>query len=555
MKQKTDQGKNNVQGGVRKSMSWLHTWVGLVLSVVLYFMFITGSFGYFNHEIDRWMRPELPTTSALPPANQMVESAAARLQARMPDAKAWYVSFPAGRAAQALSIYGEPKELANGKTPDALEERLDPATGLPFVGVRKTGGGDLLYRMHYSLHYVPYNIAVYIVGLATMFMLIAIATGVVVHKKIFKDFFTFRPAKGQRSWLDAHNLSSVMALPFFVVITYSGLVFYTFDYLPSVKWAAYGFGEQGNKAFERERTANEADVEPSGRAAPLVALAPLVAQAEARWGSGKVAYLTVSHPGDANARVHIEQSSRDKVTRSAETLVFDGTNGVLLKHRSADTHTADDVFASVMLALHEGHFAAPLLRWIYFASGLLGAAMIATGLVLWSSKRRQKLRADEPAAAGLRFVEHFNVGIIVGLPMAVAAYFWANRLLPAAWEARADWEMHVLFITWAMALLHAALRPLQRAWQEQLWATAALFALLPVINAATTRIHLGRTLPAGDWVLVGFDVMALVTAAATAAVAANLHRRGKRMTLTRFGGEATAASGGEATATPLRATA
>src|SRR5256885_4150372 len=53
----------------------------------------------------------------------------------------------------------------------------------------------------------------WIVGFATMLMFVAIITGVITHKKIFTDFFTFRPRKGQRSWLDAHNATAVLALP------------------------------------------------------------------------------------------------------------------------------------------------------------------------------------------------------------------------------------------------------------------------------------------------------------------------------------------------------
>jgi uncharacterized iron-regulated membrane protein len=516
------------RGGFRQSMTWLHTWVGLVLGVVLYFMFITGSFGYFHDEIDRWMRPELPAQAALPTAPQMAERGVERLQQRMPDARGWYVSMPEPRAVQAVSIYGEPQPVTQGPEPDPLEEVLDPATGAPFVGVRATGGADLLYRMHYALHYIPYDVAIYIVGVATMFMFIAIVTGIVVHKKIFKDFFTFRPAKGQRSWLDAHNLSSVMALPFFIVITYSGLVFYTFDYLPSVKWAAYGLGEQGDRAMEREQYADYAasELDPAGRAAPLLPVAPLVAQAEARWGAGEVAYLTVRNPGDAHARVRIERRDPPgQLTRRSEMLVFDGTNGALLQASTPGRASADRLFADTTLALHEGLFAAPLLRWLYFASGLLGAAMIATGLVLWTSKRRQKLKADEPAAAGLRFVERFNVGIVAGLPIAVAVYFWANRLLPAQWEARAEWEVHALFIAWALALLHGALRPVARAWQEQWWAAALLFAFLPLLNALTTEIHLGRTLTGGDWVLASVDLTALAAGVLFGAIAWRLRQR------------------------------
>src|SRR5690606_8462509 len=52
------------------------------------------------------------------------------------------------------------------------------------------------------------------------------------HKKIFKDFFTFRPGKGQRSWLDAHNATAIFALPFHIMITFSGLLLLLFTLMP-----------------------------------------------------------------------------------------------------------------------------------------------------------------------------------------------------------------------------------------------------------------------------------------------------------------------------------
>lgn len=88
------------------------------------------------------------------------------------------------------------------------------------------------YRMLYALHYIPYDWGIRIVGICTMFMFVAIISGIITHKKIFKDFFTFRPAKGQRSWLDAHNVISVIALPFYIMITYSGLIFFANAYMP-----------------------------------------------------------------------------------------------------------------------------------------------------------------------------------------------------------------------------------------------------------------------------------------------------------------------------------
>ncbi|MGE4306588.1 MAG: PepSY domain-containing protein [Novosphingobium sp.] len=48
----------------RKSMAWLHTWVGLSAGWVLLFVFVTGAAGYFQTEITRWMQPERPLIEA-----------------------------------------------------------------------------------------------------------------------------------------------------------------------------------------------------------------------------------------------------------------------------------------------------------------------------------------------------------------------------------------------------------------------------------------------------------------------------------------------------------
>ena len=123
-------------------------------------------------------------------------------------------------------------------------------------------------------------------------------------------------------------------------------------------------------------------------------------------------------------------------------------------------------------------------------------------------------------------VERLNVGTVVGLPVAVAAYFWANRLLPLDLPERAAWEAHLLFIAWALMLAHAGLRPIGRAWREQLWLAAGAFGLLPLVNALTTDRHLLRSLPTGDWVFAGFELVMLGFGVACALAAHRLTRRG-----------------------------
>jgi uncharacterized iron-regulated membrane protein len=235
--------------------------------------------------------------------------------------------------------------------------------------------------------------------------------------------------------------------------------------------------------------------------------------------------LAVYLPGDANAKVRFDRLEPPSFTRTEANLLFNAATGAPLPSKDAPKLAANQ-FADVMLALHEGHFATPVLRWLYFITGLLGAAMVATGTVLWVAKRHQQLKNNVQPDLGLRAVERLNVGVIAGLLIGIAAYFWANRLLPLQMADRTAWEMHVLFITWAACLVHGLLRAPQRGWVDQFCVAAVLYGLLPVLNALTTSKHLGATLPAGDWVLASFDLISLMLGGLFAALAWRLRARG-----------------------------
>lgn len=515
-----------MKDGFRQCMAWLHTWTGLIVGWVLYFVFVTGTVGYFYTELDRWMRPELPMATPAIAAPHAAVLAQRRLQERAPQAESWTINFQGGRNNPNLTVsWREPRKPGEGRRRGAGNlEALDTQTG-EVIGQppRQTGGGFTLYRMHYQLHYFKYETAVLIVGFCTMIMLVAIITGIVTHKKIFKDFFTFRPAKGQRSWLDAHNVISVAALPFFLMITYSGLVFFMFNYMPAGYAAVYGMGER--EQFYAELYPRKEPATPEG-SAPLIPLSSVVQSAEAVWGAGQVSRIFVQMPNAVGARVLVFRSEGASVTRS-ERLDYDGSSGALLDN--AETGSAAKDTQDVMLALHEGHFAGPSLRWLYFLSGALGAAMIATGLVLWTVKRRPQPSKADKTSFGHGLVERLNVATIAGLPIGIAVYFHANRLIPAQMPERGDWEVHALFIAWALSFVHAALRPTLRGWLEQLGAAAVLFAALPVLNTLTTDRHLGVTLLHGDWVLAGVDLSMLALAAAFACAALKVQRKRKQV--------------------------
>lgn len=478
-----------MKNGFRQSMAWAHGWAGLVVGWLLFAIFLTGTLSFYRQEITAWMRPEWRPAPAIDRV-----AAADRAETRMAvigqQAARWLIDLPDGRDRAAhLAIWRDP-----GQNPRFQREEFDPAADRP-VAARRTYGGDFLYYFHFDLQ-MPSVWGRLLVGFAAVVMLALIVSGIIVHRRIFKDFFTFRPHKGgQRAWLDAHNAVGVLALPFHLMITYTGLVTLMFLYLPWGVDLAY----RGDRAaFYAEAALAQAPPKPTGKAMPLVPLGPLVAAAEAQWGlpAGRI---DVYRPGDAAAVVRIHAADSSGLAHRRHQIAFDGATGAILHAESG--HPAG-ITRAVMYGLHLGRFAGPALRALYFIASLAGTAMIASGLVLWLVKRRPRRQ---------RLVEGLNVGVMAGLVIAIAAFFWANRLLPVDVADRADREAWVFFAAWSLAAIHGACRPHLRAWVEQLGLGAALCAGLPLLNAATSPRHLGHSLAEGDWMLAGFDLTALAT--------------------------------------------
>lgn len=497
-------------------MAGVHTWAGVLLGWLLYFMFVTGTAGYLDTEIDRWMRPELPEARyPMPPAPQAAH-AMAYLQAHAPGARRWTIQLPVDRNEPYLRVTWSPQGGAAG-TAAPQPVWLDAQTGAR-IPVRDTAGGQTLYQMHWRLHYLPQALTDWVVAIASMALLLALLTGIVAHRRFFADFFTLRLGKGQRSWLDAHNLASVASLPFQLMISYSGLIFVVFSFMPFIASAWYGLAPgAGGRAFYGELFSPMASAQASGRAAAMVPIEQVLEQAQARLHAAPVAVLDILHPGDANARISAIGNFAAGPVRSAGILVFDGVSGTLLAERPAWQSTPRAA-RDLWLGLHEGLFAGLVLRALYLLSGLLGCVMIATGMVLWTAKRHARLPTP-----GHALVRRLNPAAILGLPVAIAVYLWANRLLPDGVDLRAQFEVHMLFLAWLATFLHAACTAPARAWRTQAWCAALGFGALPLLNAATSPWNLAQSLAAGDWVMAGFDLGALVLGLAFALGAMAMH--------------------------------
>ncbi|NYT40612.1 PepSY domain-containing protein [Sphingomonas sp. R-74633] len=468
-----------VREGVRQVMAWLHGWTGLLLGWVLFVMCLAGTLSVFKPEISQWMRPE--TTAKADPADA-VQAAATWLTKNAKDTNAWYFNVPNARMNTVEATYD------SGGT--FLYRALDPVSGAP--APRETLGGEFFYRLHFELE-LPYPWGRLLASIAGMVMLVALITGIIAHRRIFKDYFTFRPAKGQRSWLDGHNALGILATPFHLMITFTGIVTLASLNMPWAITAAYGsdyfnvYHDLTPGVFERAR---------ANVPVPLAPVAPMVRAAQRQLG-GTVGRVYVINPGDKAAVVTVFRSDADQLGFNPAEMSFDGVTGQPLT-KWIENRGAVQTY-NVVYGLHMARFAPMATRWLYFLGGLMLTLAIATGLVLWIVKRRERA----PLSRANRVLERLNAGVIGGVPLGCAAYLLANRLLPLGLAGRAEMEVSVALWTAAAALLAGAALPPRWSWPilTGACALACLFAALLTFSASLVSAVLALT-------AIGFALLA-----------------------------------------------
>ena len=486
----------------RLSMTWLHTWTGLLLGWVLFAIFVTGTATYFRAEITQWMQPELRR------GGSPVEAAAAAwkgIETIAPESTRWFVGLPDDHTTATTAFWqpGEDGKRSGGAT-------LDPVTGAE-VMARDSRGGEFFYRFHFQLQ-LPHPWGRYLAGVAAMFMLMALISGVITHRQFFKEFFTFRPGRTSlRSFLDFHNVTAVLALPFYFMISYSALVIFMAMYMP---WGRQVLSDPHAKPAARGQatTATKKTDGPEKSWVALAPVGPMLEEVARRWGTAHptVKRMDLVDRGTEKAVVTFTRADAASISiADREQLRFNAATGELLPDEKKTVGAATAVHGA-LYGLHMARFAGPVLRWLFFAMGIFGAALVATGLVMWTIKRRAKYARVGRFSFGHGLVERLNIAGIAGLFIAIAAIFWANRLLPVGLEARGNWEVKVFLYVWAAALLHTLVRPVMKAWREQLWAGAGLFVALPVVDAATGPF-LKQAVIGGDVVYLSFHATMLAT--------------------------------------------
>lgn len=442
------------------AMRHLHTWAGVTLGGLLLIIFWMGTLSVFDRELDRWMMPETRLAAPATASPSFDTTALPLIQRLAAPGTDWRLVLASART----PVHTLRHVDASGTS---VRRHINPQHGELLDGPHTAGASGFFFPFHFSLHLR--TVGYWIVGLAGMAMLALIVSGVVIHRRLLSDFFTFRPSRAlPRSSLDAHNLTGVIVLPFHFMITLSGLVIFFAIYFPGTLYSAYAeTTTRPQQTFNLEAFGSWSRPAAQKATDDMASVDAMIAKARQLWDGDPADQVRGWHTGDTAGYIAIRRSFAGEVKRNVDVVFFDAVNGEQLYRHTGSTVVNAQRFLAGLHFLQFNHWP---LRWLYFVAGLVSCVTISSGLLFWLAARRRQPRASR---TGLHAVTAITVATTSGLINATLAFLVTNKLLPITLNDRTEAEMQVFFATWAAMLAHALWRG-AHAWREQ----CALVAIL-----------------------------------------------------------------------------
>ncbi|MEM1176280.1 MAG: PepSY-associated TM helix domain-containing protein, partial [Pseudomonadota bacterium] len=356
-----------------------HSWTGISLGLFLFTVCFTGSVALFHHELQSWEDPArrlaMPETPI--PVQPLVDEWIGEhdpanvtfLAVHMPDYyEPYYIGFANVRPAE-----DEPAEFQS--------IRWDATSG-EILPNREDGLSTWLLDFHRDLMWPDSlggrQIGRGIVGIAGVIMLLSIITGILTHRKILKEFFTYRTKKTVRvKWKDAHNFLGIWSLPFSTMIAFTGAWLGIVVLLLPIT-AMLVFKGDTEKVVE---VVAGAPAERAGISAPMISFDEIATRRHSETGELPV-YILSNFWGDQNAEFTLNYKPQSKLYYYVSERVS-AVTGERLPPTGLDEPSAATRTLAALSPLHYGTFGGAALKFLYLGLGLATSVMIALGNMVW----------------------------------------------------------------------------------------------------------------------------------------------------------------------------
>lgn len=363
---------------VKTSRLWwhVHQWVGFKLSLLLGFIFFTGTLAVFSSEIDWLIHPTLRVSPASvegsPDWQKIVANAA-----REPGIKR--IQYLGEPTASAFAV-----RVAIVRDDDSLGYlHAHPATGVIQGSQGFVDAHRILRNMHRHLN-LPGKYGIPIVTSLSFLMLVSLVTSFVVYKKWWRGFLRWPRGRNARTWWgDFHRLAGVWSLWFVALITLTGLWYF----VESVGGDAPDMPKAEAAAFAQQ--------------VPDIAAHFPAALAAARAADPALDIESIRFPDEKDGTFQFEgQKSAVLVRPRANSVTVDGGTGRALLVTDGTNLNVHQRISEMADPLHFGYFGGYWTKVPWFLFGLLLTGLAVSGIVIYALRIGKELRASLSKASG-----------------------------------------------------------------------------------------------------------------------------------------------------------
>ncbi|KQS30891.1 PepSY domain-containing protein [Dyadobacter sp. Leaf189] len=518
-----------------------HTISGIIIAAILYVIFFAGSFSFFKDDISAWQKGKSIATQAPELRfNHLIDSLGGKYNLRgrnfdfyiQRQGQGTYVNMTASADTTISKPKPKPKGEGRRKGRGRRGGDDDSAYFLYSFTDQKAAGdyseaydmGEFLYRLHFlaQLNQVfTFNIGTpvgyLIAGIVSFLFLFALITGLLVHwDKIRSNFFVFRPlSKWKTVWTDMHTVLGVIGFPFQLVFAVTGVVLIV-NWWILTPFADLLYEGNSEKLYESLQFRREIKAEYSYK--PMNAdfdFDAFVSKWQKEWKGSPITGIHIRNYMDQNMQVSMESKPDPQTSFAGSGMVhIEAASGKIIAQKSPLTGgNYIDRVKSLVYHLHFGDFGGKPLRIVFFVLGLMGCAVIISGILIWFVARDKVSTEPHKRAFNFWASNVFLAACLSMLPV-TAFTFVMLKVLPKVDQAAI---YHTYFYSWLALSVYFIIRrsfPLMN--RQTLLLSAVLCLGVPIANGISSKLWLWRTWQQGAFDIFFIDALFLVLSACCA---------------------------------------
>ena len=475
-----------------------HAWAGVAAALFIYVVSLSGVFALFEDEFLHWEETQVQfqvPAHPIPLMPLLNEHVGALTKTGTLTSLDVYLPSQARPYYRAVAYW-----IPTGERRSIKQERRWHAKTGAELRPHEQGLTHWLVNFHRNLM-LPRTLGRFIVGLSGILLLVSILSGILLHRKLLKEMFTWRLHRSIRlKWQDSHKILGVWSLPFQLMIAFTGAwlgmvaLLLPLNATLTGKW---GMDEIYVALFPSTPAA-------VGISHPMLPIDEVMVATRSHFESAPLS-ISITNWGDQSASYIFLYEPRGTLDGTLRREVSAVTGKVYEAPRMGRSAIYHQILRS-MTTLHYGVFGGGWMKVLYTVLGVILCIIAITGVLIWLEKRQQGGKGKAPKVTYV-LLGRITLGTSMGMLLASFSLFYVDKLSASPPGEKLMTIGTAYFAVWIAALLFAGFSRNPYKSTKRLFQLTGVVALgIPVLSLLTSPLPISDALQRGWTPLASVDI-------------------------------------------------